>query len=448
MAKPLIQLGSILKRKPKKLRVRTPELVAHSVIAAGSARFAIGLLWQLRGAGQTVADQGRAVSVGADSFDLYAPHADGKQIGFGASEEGLRRGMRAAASIVTPDAKADTWVAAFRVVSQIRRVPEAWWIVAHRDGLVYEDRLLLDKDEARAAFLDISEAPGWQRVVCPADWEVPQSDEVSLDEILALRTRGGVLRPLSRVSQWLPRVAAVLFLGVLGSGAWYAWSLWQLEQARLIEMLRQAELAAQISAPKPPPWIDAPELADFVIGCNAAFDALFIPVPGWRNEPLHCGFDGAGATADAQWVPERGNVAHLLAAVRNQGLGEPAIDPITLRGKSARNVDLAPRPADRAGSPVAPDAIQLRLRSRFQYLGLEMTLNPKIVAPAGGAVRGQPPAAYNYHELTIQMSVAPEEHVRLLSDVPGLVPERLSYDPSTYDWTLVARIYHPQQEGG
>ena len=61
---------------------------------------------------------------------------------------------------------------------------------------------------------------------------------------------------------------------------------------------------------------------------------------------------------------------------------------------------------------------------------------------------GQPPAAYNYHELTIQMSVAPEEHVRLLSDVPGLVPERLSYDPSTYDWTLVARIYHPQQEGG
>ena len=448
MAKPLIKIGTILKRKPKAIRIRAPELVTHSVVAAGAARLAIGLLWQLRGAGQSVAEQGRAVSVGADTFDLYAPHAEGKQIGFGASEEGLRRGMRAAASIVTPDAKADTWAAAFRVTSQIPRVPEAWWIVAHRDGLVYEDRLLLDRDEARAAFLDISEAPGWQRIVCPADWEVPQSDEVSLGEILALRARGGALRPLSRVSQWLPRIAAMLFLGVLGSGAWYAWSLWQIEQQRLVEMLRQAELAAQISAPRPPPWIDAPELEDFVRECNAAFDALFVPVPGWRNEPLRCGIDCACAVADVEWIPEQGNVALLLAAVRSKGLGEPEIDPLTLRGRSARGVALDPRPADRAGPPITPVAIQKRLRSRFQFLGLELSLNPKIVVPVDGVLSGQVPSAYNYHELTIQMSVAPEEHVRLLSDVPGLVPERLSYDPSTYDWTLVARIYHPQQEGG
>jgi hypothetical protein len=268
---------------------------------------------------------------------------------------------------------------------------------------------------------------------------------------MPLRPKGGALRPVSAVAAWAPRVAMAAILLILAAGGWFSYTLWQVEQTRLAEELARIERAARLARPPPaPPWVEAPDLASFVNGCDAALRGLHVVVPGWRSEAISCTAGAGSADAVAAWRPDGGRIAALIALLRARGLGDPQItaDGGTLGGRIARKVEMAPRAGGAAEVPFAPEAIEARLRARFDTLSVAYALESRT--PLGSARQAPVPGAQNvpgYHELTFQTSVALGEFVRLVSDVPALVGESLVWDPVTFNWTLVARIYHPLPPG-
>ena len=65
------------------------------------------------------------------------------------------------------------------------------------------------------------------------------------------------------------------------------------------------------------------------------------------------------------------------------------------------------------------------LLSRFQTLGLDLTLRPRTRSLTATQRAELTAPVYNRHDLSVETSVAIEEYARLLSDVPGLAPEAL-----------------------
>ncbi|MFM1863486.1 MAG: hypothetical protein RLZ26_2008 [Pseudomonadota bacterium] len=426
-------------------------LLAPGVIAVGRARFAVGLLWQLRDEVRTLAEQVRQTGTGGDDLTLYTPHSGRRQIGLATPRRGARRGMRAGAANLDVASAGQAWLAVFRLESRLPGSVSAWWIVAERGALIYEDRILFDEGEARSAFAEAAEAPGWQRILCPPAWGIPGADASDIALAMPLRPKGGALRPVSAVAAWAPRVAMAAILLILAAGGWFSYTLWQAEQTRLAEELARIERAARLARPPPaPPWVEAPDLASFVNGCDAALRGLHVVVPGWRSEAISCTAGAGSADAVAAWRPDGGRIAALIALLRARGLGDPQItaDGGTLGGRIARKVEMAPRAGGAAEVPFAPEAIEARLRARFDTLSVAYALESRT--PLGSARQAPVPGAQNvpgYHELTFQTSVALGEFVRLVSDVPALVGESLVWDPVTFNWTLVARIYHPLPPG-
>jgi hypothetical protein len=426
-------------------------LVARGVVRSGRSRFAVGLLWQLRAEGQSLREQARRSGQGGDELDLYAPHAEGRQIGFATRQHGARRGMRAGATNLDLVSGEQNWLGVFALDSAVDGTRRAWWIVAERAGLIYEDRILFDEGEARAAFADAAEAPGWQRIVCPPGWSMPGADPSDLSLAVPLRPKGEALRAVNPIRQWGPRIVIAGMALILGGGLWFAYRLWQLEQARLAEELARIERQARaIEPPPPPPWTVAPRFEAFVATCEAETAGLHLAVPGWRMDPIACTPTPGGVEVVAVWHPDGGRLPELLATFRAHGLADPAISAEAgqLQAIQRRAVALAPRPSDTAEMPLDPAAIEARLRARFDTLALAYALEAR--GPLG-TLREAPlpggPAAFAFHELALGSSIAPQAFVRLLSDMPALVADSYVWDPANLSWSLVVRIYHPLPSG-
>lgn len=426
-------------------------LIAPGVIMLGRSRYAVGLLWQLRDEVRSLSEQVRQAGAGGDDLSLFSPHSGRRQIGLATPRRGARRGMRVGATNLDVASAGQPWLAVFRLDSRLPGSGTAWWIVAERGALIYEDRILFDEGEARAAFAEAAEAPGWQRILCPPSWSIPGADPSDIGLAMPLRPKGGLLRPVSALAAWVPRIAMAAVLLILGGAGWFSYTLWQAEQARLAEELARIERAARLARPPPvPPWVEAPDLASFVSACDGAVQGLLVVVPGWRSDPISCSAGPSGADAVAAWRPDGGRIAALIALLRLRGLGDPQItaEGGQLGGRIARNVPITPRDGGAAEVPFAPEAIEARLRARFDTLRVAYALESRAPlasarqTPLAGAV-----SAPGYHELTFQTSVALDEFVRLVADVPALVGESLILDPATFNWTLVARIYHPMPPG-
>ena len=90
-----------------------------------------------------------------------------------------------------------------------------------------------------------------------------------------------------------------------------------------------------------------------------------------------------------------------------------------------------------------PATMTQMLNLRFDTLSLAIPLT-EMVARATPQAPGVPVTKiWNYHAIEFQTDTSLEEYIQLISDVPAVVPEFLTYDPYTSAWRLVANIYHP-----
>lgn len=415
-------------------RITNLRLEGRNVLFIEKRKVALNLVWVAKGE-KTIKAQAEQVTSFSQKHDHYALFAEGRQIGFGASDGGLEPNMVAAATMFDPVRFGRTFLAAFQVG------PDQWWIVAHRDGLVYEDALVMGgESDARVIFNNNMKAPDWTSIIAPSDWMVPDAQDLSLVE--ATTKTGAIVKPVSYLQAYGGRIAIGALLLVGAAAAFYAWTWYQDFQAQQQAEIdrRQAELV-QASMPKIVPYDKLPRLGSFVADCSAAFENMVLFAPGWSQNTLNCAVSSGKMTVDTSWSRVGGRIQYLLAAKEDDLPAAIFLDPAGERASLSYSAEVTPE--DLGRNAWEASQVETKLRQRFQALGLEITLRPQIQRLTTTQQRALKDPVYNYHEVTIDTSARLDEYIQLLSDVPLVAAQNLVYDLAQSKWSLTFRIYHP-----
>lgn len=420
------------------------ELDTDSLLAGGRRKMALGLLWQPRATGQPLHVQAKSASVGDTTFDLSVLSADGTQVGFASTIDAHKDGMMAAATAIPRAYVGDTWLAAFVLPVAGDQLQLAWWIVAHRDGLVYEDRLVRNEIEARESFVDLYDAPGWQTVICPSNWQISDASDIGLGYLIKPGTKGSALKSHSQVKIWAPRaIAAALVLG----GAFGGYRYWQniQEQERQAEAARlQAQEMARLDALQVAPWEGMPGLQESVIACAALINEVQVNPPGWILAPVTCTVSPGTVSIGATWTRQSGTMAkYLYSALEHRGLPLPQFDPKLQTGSIGRSAGIEANDWGDNLAPLDPSEMFTRLVHRFDTLSLPLALSAQTAPVTPNATGAPNRKIWNYHSIELESSVFPTELITLIGDIPAVVPQTLTYTPNTQTWKLTAFIYHP-----
>lgn len=400
----------------------------------GRRRYAVGLDWEPVQQDVPVRTLAERNSRGGYRRNLHVPF--GNQIGFGSQDRQQRRGSPALVTSGRSDLLGPRWAGAFR----INEADRFWWVAAVRDGEVYEDTIVADEASARTLLLEILDAPDWTRLLAPNDWQVSGTLPARIEQVFALR--GGVpLRPTDSRADLIQRAVILSLIGLLAGGGYLYWSelkRQEAEQAAELERMRDAMVRVD---PRSYPWAKSPAITAFVDDCVAEIGRTLFVAPGWGNGPIVCTADGADGVVSTEWVRENGRVSWLRAATAHLP------EPITLadgggRALLRREIVFTP-PDGEIRLPWTEAEVSDVLLSRFQTLGLDLTLRPRTRSLTATQRAELTAPVYNRHDLSVETSVAIEEYARLLSDVPGLAPEALIFAVESGTWTLTAKIYHP-----
>lgn len=405
-------------------------LVAPNRIAVGRRQVALGLLWQPAKPELALRDQARLAGGIGGGLDLHARTPAARQIGFATSRDQFSPGMLAGATAIDSAEWGDNWLAALKLPGG----GDFWWIVAMRDSQIYEDQLHKGEAAARHAF-DVSlEAPDWERTMAPDAWGVRKAEDVELSDILSLKDAARLRRVNWEARALATTVGAVLLAATLA----YGWSEWS-EQRRSV--MAQARLDP--ASPKPAtvyPWEFSPWIPDFISGCIGRMDQLMILPPGWMVDSLVCAWSGKSATARAIWRNEGGSPAYVRAAAAEVG------GPRLSFGQGGRSAELAvpvslpasvrPPQGEHSGLP----QLESIIRERFRSLGLEASVSRRH-GNSGGGVAGP-----GRLDIGFRASAGIEEIGMLLSDLPRLVPEALTYRPDVNVWHLTAMAHSKPPE--
>lgn len=420
------------------------ELDGDSLLSGGRRKMAIGLLWQPKSPGQRLHQQAASASVGDSGFDLSVVHADGTQVGFASKMDAHKAGMVAAATAIPRQFTGDTWLGAFVLPIAGEQMQLAWWIVAHRDGQVYEDRLIRNEIEARESFIDLYDAPGWQVVVCPANWQIGDARDIPLGFLLPPKSKGAQLASHSPVKIWAPRaVALALVLGAMIGGYSYYQSIVEAERLAL-EQAEANRLAAELDALQVPPWQGMPGIDEFASACAALINTVLVNPPGWTLDPVECVAAPGQASVSAKWVRQPDSRAvWFYGTMREYGLESAQLDPTLVNGTFSRSASLPEKDWGDNVEPLDPALMVSRLAHRFDTLSLPITLTAQTAEPSPQSAGAPNRKIWNYHLLELQSSPFLDSQLALLGDVPAVVPESITYDPAQRIWKLKARIYHP-----
>lgn len=400
----------------------------------GRKRYAVGLEWEPRQEELPVRVQAERNSRGGYRRNLHVPF--GGQIGFASQDRQQRRGSVALVTAGRPDLLGERWAGAFR----INEADRFWWVASVRDGEVYEDAVVPDEASARTLLLDMLDAPGWNRLIAPQDWQISGTVPARIEQVFALRG-GSPLRPSDGRNDVVQRAVILSLIGLLAGGGYLYWSdLKRQEAEREAELQRMRDAMIRID-PRSYPWATASRITDFVDACVAEIERTLFVVPGWENGPIVCAAEAGDGVVSTEWVRSGGRVPWLHAATGDLG------ERVSLAEGGARALlrrEITIPVQDRDITPPWTEAeVSDVLLSRFQTLGLDLKLRPRVRTLTSTQRAELTAPVYNRHDLSIETSVAIGEYARLLSDVPGLAPEALVFSVGSGTWTLTAKIYHP-----
>ena len=422
-------------RSPAPEPVPRIDAPAPNRLRIGSQQAALGLLWQPAQAQIPLREQARMAG-GPGGFDLAAPFGAGRQFGFASTRDGLSANMLAGASLFGGLDWGDNWLAAFALPGD----PVNWWVVAMRERLVFEDQVHNNENAAKSALLKSLEAPDWEKIIAPADWDIKGADQITLQSAVSAGS-GVKLRPV----QFWPRLALAAVIAAIAAAVLYlGWAEFSKFRDRKLqaEKLTQSQTVVTQTAP----WLDAPGILNFAEQCEAKLNRLAVPVPGWRMQKAECQLNGFAALLKLRWRRGSGSASWIKAAASELAGQDAKILSGGQLAEMAAAFSLTPGTAARH-APLAPGKLESLLRDRFLSLGLELKMSPRL-GKTQIAADGTARIDFGYHTIRAATSASLLEHARLLSDIPALVPVSLTYQPRSAGWILTARAYHPAAPPG
>lgn len=418
--------------------------MANQTININRKRYAVGLMWQPIGAGFNARNYAHNLSSAVDRrLNLYTEYR--AMVGLGARRDGLRVGMySAAAEVMESFSEYTSFLAVFHV-------PNGFYLVASRNGIILQDILFDTADAARAEYIKLSEIPDWGAFFAPSAWNMPRAIERNIHDLLNNRSHA-FLRP---VSHFKSGAVSLLLIGafVLLMAAIFRDSIVQsiaprpqvaeLNPELVAEYKRQIEeknkeLDAQFEIEKqlpPPPLVMPYESLPSPVAraqlCYQAMAFLMQPVVGWNQTYVSCEEE----YVVAQFSRTFGTLAEFyeIATGLMPGAYVEEINEDTLRVRAALPIlDTFSSQDERDADTIVRD-----ITSIFQ--GFDMNLNTQIVVDT--ISNGIDIANLNVIEVGASTKLLPAQFMEIFEEFGGVYLMRVSWDVVSRTWNYEVIIY-------
>ena len=415
-------------------RSNAVEAIQPGQIRLGNRIVALGLLWQPLQSEVSNREQARRLSAFNEEYNLFARSPSKNQVCFSSHIRGHQAGMAVGAFLIDTFHLGKNVLASFAISGD----PASIWLVAMRESAVYEDSIHSTKESALNAFQELLKAPAWETIIAPDFWMINGATERDLPSCIELKNTINLhsVNRLATIFLWSGVSLIILVTSLIG---WYHYS-------NILEIKRNTIEHVQIPeklVPIFPPWHNAPPIRTFVSACNDAISRTFILLLGWQSMPIVCLWNNEKLDIMATWTRQGGKISNLEKRIADW-TDERLITGC--KGKCASlTVDYPisiPGSINQVTNWTAPET-EDTLRERFFKFGIDLKMNfrkpQRDVAENDSTHQVQ---IYAYNDISFTTSTAIEEYSDLLADVPALVPESLTYTPTSNRWLLTARIYH------
>ena len=392
--------------------------------------YATSLFWQpLQNSSdpfQEVEEASAGVLEGADLFCIKSGKAP--QFGICVSHEGYHSGETVGAvALATALSNISSYVAVFKTT-------EGWWYTCIRNDIILSDgdMLFLSEEEAKSQFTSMLAVPDWGKKIAPKEWEIEDTEEMDLGEILA---RGAK----SKLQKIKGLRGAKLFL-VIGISA--VVGLWLISS--LIDRLFLTPTVAPVVVPIKPkivqtaapvveakPWEQMTNPKTVMTECyKKTMDLVKIMPPGWDIGMIACA-QGSVATS---W---RRSIGRLSWAKKAMEESELPFSGFSFSGDGETlSATLPISTGEMIASPPEKNMtdLQNQLNDEFQALGLKISQAVEVETSATGKI-------YRKIKFSFTSDYNPATWNEMLTKYSGLQINMITYSPVDKTWHYEGAIY-------
>jgi hypothetical protein len=408
-------------------------------LTVNGKRLVIGVLWEGFGQGDTpksVSEKIHNASKGKISPDLFANLKDEYQIGLAVSSKQLKSGDKVGATSFSERRMGRFWLAAFELPHR----EGCWWIVAMRDGQVYEDSIHHDLSAAQSVFLENLEAPDWQRTIAPSDWSINGAESYSLGSVISPSSGLG-FKPVKPIKTYLPYIvggAIVMSMAFAGNYFHTQYQEKKAEEDRQMKEARKPQVRVSIFDY---PWFEKPRLEPFFDACIPQMEQMLKFVPGWKQDVISCSMREQSADISTSWKNESGYVHWMMAAFPIEGV-QPLINGVGDQATMSQSVEFTFSEDEEVDEGWTEDKVDLILKRRIQTLGVDIKMAAEVRRLTPQQRSKLKKGVFNRHDFKFQTSGALYEYASLFSDVPAVVPDQLVYNVHSGIWNVSFKVYH------
>lgn len=407
-------------------------------------KYACGLLWQPMVAGFTTRAYAYKLAHGIDRhLNLYIAY--GGMIGLGARANGLRSGMPSIAIEII------NALPGYASMLGVFQVENKFVLIAVRNGVILQDLLFLNEDDARAKYAEMAEIPDWNALFAPAAWAMPRAIERDLADMFG-GTNHGVLRPISRFGAGM---MSLLMLAAFGFLFLYAFheplnqmlapkpQIAKIDPKLAEEYKRQIEEKnkeldkvynlhqEKVLEPLVMPFDSLPDTLERAELCYRAIGFLMQPITGWNQTSAEC----SEQYVIANFKRSFGTLEDFYVLVSNTMPGvfvqEVSDDEIMVRAK------LPPRSTAPSRDERDADSIVRDLTSRFQAINLDATTSVVV-----DVVSNETQSAELYLvEISADSKLTPTQFMQIFDGFGGVYMPKTSWNARRKTWNYEVIIY-------
>ncbi|EDV1506994.1 type 4b pilus protein PilO2 [Salmonella enterica subsp. salamae] len=391
--------------------------------------YAINLLWNQVPQGQStlkfVKESAKVINTSLVCLDTSLL---GEQYGLADKNIGHKTGMKVLATGL--DYTAGSICGAWQVNEGIWLV-----LVINRDGLIALDKGVYTKESALEEFNNMLYAEEWDKIICPEDWQIPNSVDIELEKLFGKKK----CRKIKSVSFPLK---SVLFILSIFSGGVLVYLLLSVRSQDMRRILPVTEPPRVVKKQAPPqkivvPWANQPRPVSMIAQCIKSIDLNInnaVAVPGWSwNGQASC--DG-----EKVFFPVSKNGGTLLWLQSARQLISPPPDIINESGSSA--VLVWPSvPVKKYGKEELILANMNSVAEIKEYLMKSFSQSFSVVnlgTPTMLNMDGQTllKTTFNY-----STQLDPGIYLPILINVEGLVVTKLAYSFDSGQWQVNGEFY-------
>lgn len=364
--------------------------------------------------------------------------SDEQHIGFGKKSQGAKPGQISMAAAIADYIK-DTFKSGnFLIALKVPDQADLYVYIAAHGGVILADGDISGTAASIRTRLNGDSAyEPWETIVCPDDWGINNSVEVSFSDIFNSQTLKKKKRwSLSSVSVSVSKIVFPLLLAIVVVGAAFGALKYKERQDMLARQAAEAEEAQRLAqqaiaagkipiAQTPPPWLNMATADAYVEACANARSRVSFNGGNWVFKAATC---ESGQFA-VQWSRpnEAAWISHLIA-IQPGAIIAPEADSATLR------VDAAPKVQTRQDESIPVyQAAALYYLDQSSRLGYAVRLSSLETPPIPVLLPNQPPAQpvvappwWGSFKFTILTRMDPSQTVSTLS-APGMRVQKIIY---------------------